>query len=183
MKYALPLFSCILVFLTSLNSFGQDKAPVSNEHFLQQAEIDAVNVVSLGIFAQKKVVDKQLKKYSLMAHNESIKANKKLLALAIKKNVSLPNLLADSSNLEELPLPDNMLFSSEETPDLVKNIFDVSYVKMMIEDHNNIIRFYERSSNTADADIKSYIDEYLPVLKRNLQHVIKFTSQRMLARE
>lgn len=162
---------------------GQGKQSISNESFLQQAEIDGLNGVSLGIFAQKKVVDKHLRKYSIMTHNDQIKVNRKLLMLAGKKHVSLPNILADSSSLNELPVDVSMQFSIEETPDRVKNIFDVSYVRMMIEDYQNSIKFYENSSNTTDPDIKNYIDECLPVFKKNLQLAIRFTQQAVLARE
>ncbi|RZM28553.1 MAG: DUF4142 domain-containing protein [Pedobacter sp.] len=182
MKHATS-FLFIIFFICTGTTIGQEKKPISNETFLQQAEIDGLNGVSLGVFAQKKVVDKHLRKYSIMAHNDHVMVNNKLLLLAEKKNVSLPNILSDSSSLKELPVDRNMQFSSDETPDRVKNIFDVSYVSMMIEDYQNSIKFYENSSNTTDPDIKNYIEECLPVFRKNLQQAIRFTQQVVLARE
>ncbi|TCD00163.1 DUF4142 domain-containing protein [Pedobacter psychroterrae] len=182
MKYAVTFFSIILLML-SMGTIGQEKKPISNETFLQQSEIDGINGVALGIFAQKKVVDKHLRKYSILAHNDQVKVNNKLLLLAGKKNVSLPNILADPSLLKEIPVDMDMQFSSDETPDRVKNIFDVSYVKMMIEDYQNSVKFYESSLNTTDPDIKNHIHECLPVFRKNLQYAIRFTQQVVLARE
>ena len=182
MKYIIS-FLFMIFFICAGSTMGQEKRTINNETFLQQAEIDGLNGVSLGIFAQKKVVDKHLRRYSILAHNDQVKVNNKLLLLAGKKNVSLPNIIADSSSLKELPVDSNMLFSSDETPNKVKNIFDVSYVKMMIEDYQNSIKFYESSSNTTDPDIKNYIDECLPVFRKNLQYAIRFTQQVVLARK
>ncbi len=182
MKHTIS-FLFMIFFICFGSTMGQEKKSISNETFLQQAEIDGLNGVSLGIFAQKKVVDRHLRKYSIMTHNDHVKVNRKLLMLADKKCVSLPNILADSSSLNELPVDISMQFSLDETPDKVKNIFDVSYVRMMIEDYQNSIKFYENSSNTTDPDIKNYIDECLPVFRKNLQQAIRFTQQVVLARE
>jgi len=182
MKYAVS-FCSIILFIFCKSTIGQENTPISNETFLQQAEIDGLNGTALGIFAQKKVVDKHLRRYSLLAHNDQVKVNNKLLLLAGRKQVLLPNLLADSISLKELPVDISMQFSSDETPERVKHIFDVSYVKMMIEDYQNSIKFYENNLNTTDPDIKNYIDECLPVFRKNLQQAIRFTQQVVLARE
>ncbi|RZM19273.1 MAG: DUF4142 domain-containing protein, partial [Pedobacter sp.] len=161
---------------------GQSNPKITKESFLQQAELFMLNGVSLSKYAQVKVKNSQLKQYAISAHNDYVKVNRQLLALAAQGKIELPNLQADSAAILEIPFDEKIVSTPVEGPLRLKNIFDASLLKMMIEDFQTAIDYYELSLNDVDVDLKQHVTICLPIFKKNLMEAINFT-QPVLAKD
>jgi putative membrane protein len=88
-------------------------------------------------------------------------ANNKLKDIAVKKNIKLPTSpsvgqMATKTKLEVLS----------------GNTFDKSYIKGMVEDHEEDIKeFQTEATSGQDADAKAYAAATLPTLKAHLRKI------------
>lgn len=99
-----------------------------------------------------------VKKYAQMIIDEHTAAGAKLGSLASSKNITVPTALSTDSQ--------------DKINDLGKKKgkdFDKAYVDMMVSDHKDAVdAFQKENSNTADADLKAFTAETIPVLQKHL---------------
>ena len=182
MKRIIFSYSIILVLGLSAICFGQENKTTSVSNFLQQAAIFGLNGISVSRFALTKLKNNQLAFYAVTAHNDYARVNLKLLALAAKKNIALTDLASDSSAIMEAAIENNGVSHPKEGPLRLKNSLDISYLKMMIEDLETIISYYESNADTDDIDLRRHVLVCLPMFKKNIIEAVSFT-QPVLAKE
>ncbi|MFY0256226.1 DUF4142 domain-containing protein [Chitinophaga sp. 30R24] len=121
--------------------------------------VDAADGGMMEIAASKLVQDKsqneRVRAFATMMVNDHTKAGDELKALAQKRNIALPAELSteDKKHIDDL--------SKKSGRD-----FDKSYINMMVEDHDKVVKEFEAASdNVADDELKSWARNTLPTLK------------------
>jgi putative membrane protein len=126
--------------------------------FLVDAFNGGMTEVQLGDLAQRKAVDGSVKSFGTMMVNDHTSANNQIKSLALERNVSLPASIGD----ENKKLVDDLSNKSGKE-------FDIAYINAMIDDHEKDIKEFEKASNNVkDLDVKNFVDNTLPVLRRHL---------------
>lgn len=132
--------------------------PYSDSDFAVEAADGGMLEVQLGKIALTNSSNQDVKDFGQMMIDDHTKANNELMALAKEKNITLP------------PAPSQK--SVKRIKDLNEKTggdFDKDYINFMVSDHESVISSFENASNkTADADIRSFVDKTLPVLKNHL---------------
>jgi putative membrane protein len=155
MKAALFGFALILPFTV----LGADSNP--DEAFYKSAAEGGMAEVQLGTLAQQKSSNPGVKEFGAMMVKDHSAANEKLKALAESKNVKLPSSpsmgqMATKTKLEVLS----------------GNTFDKSYIKGMIDDHEEDIKEFKKEAAAGqDPDAKAYATATLPTLQAHLKKI------------
>lgn len=155
MKAALFGFALILPFTV----LGADSNP--DAAFYKSAAEGGMAEVQLGTLAQQKSSNPSVKEFGAMMVKDHSAANEKLKALAESKNVKLPSSpsmgqMATKTKLEVLS----------------GNTFDKSYIKGMIEDHEEDIKEFKKEAAAGqDPDAKAYAAATLPTLQAHLKKI------------
>jgi putative membrane protein len=129
--------------------------------FYKKAAEGGMAEVELGKLAQDKSPTTSVKEFGAMMVADHSAANDKLEAIAAKKNIKLPaspsvGQMATKTKLEVLS----------------GNTFDKSYIKGMVEDHQEDIKeFQTEATSGQDADAKAYAAATLPILKAHLKKI------------
>jgi putative membrane protein len=88
------------------------------------------------------------------------KANEELMALAKKKNITLPT---DAGSKKT---------DVDKLTGLKGAEFDREYIDMMVDDHEADVTAFERqATNGTDAEVKAFAAKTLPVLKKHLEAI------------
>ncbi len=127
--------------------------------------VDATNVgmaeVQLSRIAVERSTNAAVKDFANLMINDHTSANDQVMALAAKKNVTLPSDVSDENR--------------KKSDDLMKKSgkdFDKEYVDIMVKDHEAAVNLFERASNNvSDAEVVSFINGILPKLKNHLESV------------
>ncbi len=175
MKKILILLSVSAIAFTACNNDGKtdsvDKADSINDankniipvdaatsEFLVKAAAGGMMEVDLGSLAQQKATSSDVKDFGSMMVADHSDANSKIKILAAARNVTLPSALSDDHKkmLDDL--------NAKKGKD-----FDKAYIDMMVNDHKEDISEFEKASNDIkDADVKAFVDNTLPVLRKHL---------------
>jgi putative membrane protein len=129
--------------------------------FYKKAAEGGMAEVELGKLAQDKSPTASVKEFGAMMVTDHSAANDKLKVIAAKKNIKLPTSpsvgqMATKTKLEVLS----------------GNAFDKSYIKGMVEDHQEDIKeFQTEATSGQDADAKAYAAATLPTLKAHLKKI------------
>jgi putative membrane protein len=149
----------VMAFVCSGGIVMADENPDAT--FYKKAAEGGIAEVEMGKLARDKSSNASVKEFGAMMVTDHSAANKKLKALAAKKNIKLPTSpsvgqLASKTKLEAL---------SGDT-------FDESYIKGMVEDHQEDIKeFQTEASSGQDPDAKAYAAATLPTLKTHLRRI------------
>ena len=115
--------------------------------------------VKLANLAQEKAVSPAVKELADHIAKDHEKANTELKALALKKNITLPDRLSDKCQ--------------KDYDDLAKENgieFDKKYAKLMVQDHkDDIDKFKTESEKGKDADISAWALDKIPTLQHHLE--------------
>jgi len=129
--------------------------------FYKKAAEDGMAEVELGKLAQDKSPTASVKEFGAMMVTDHSAANDKLKVIAAQKNIKLPTSpsvgqMATKTKLEALS----------------GKPFDKSYIKGMVEDHQEDIKeFQTEATSGQDADAKAYAAATLPTLKAHLKKI------------
>jgi putative membrane protein len=129
--------------------------------FYKKAAEGGIAEVQLGQLAQDKASAASVKEFGGMMITDHSAANEKLKAIAVKKGIQLPTSpsmgqMADKTKLEVLS----------------GNTFDKSYIKGMVEDHEDDIKeFQTEAASGQDPDAKAFAAATLPTLKKHLKKI------------
>lgn len=138
---------------TAMNTVNEKDAA-----FMVEAASSGMMEVELGNMAQQKTKHPRIKGFGEMMVREHSNGNEDLKNLASLKNVTLPATMGDQQQ--------------KAVDDLRKKTaadFDITYINMMIEDHEDDIRKFEKAANDAKSpDVKAFASKTLPVLRNHL---------------
>ena len=147
------------ILLVPALAVGADRTP--DQEFYEEAAQSGLAEVELGKLAQEKARSPEVKAFGAMMVKDHTAANEKLKALAAQKGVKLPT----KPGLEHTATKAKLEVLSGET-------FDKSYVKGMVDDHEDDIEdFEEQVREGKDADAKAFATATLPTLRTHLQHI------------
>lgn len=134
-----------------------------DSEFLTKAASGGMLEVELGKQVAARAVTPEVKKFAQQMVADHTKANVELMALAARKNITLPTTLGD----DHKKVLKNVL---EEKG--VK--MDQKYMKEMLKDHQEDVKeFTDASINASDPDIKKLAAKNVPILRMHLDMVTK----------
>lgn len=131
--------------------------------FLAKAASGGMLEVEMGKAVAARAVTPDAKKFAEQMVSDHTKSNAELMALAAKKNVTLPTTLSDKHK-------DVLKDVTEEKGVKV----DQEYMKEMLKDHEEDVKeFTDASIKASDPEIKAFAAKNVPVLKMHLDMVTK----------
>jgi putative membrane protein len=142
------------------NSSTASSAPLSKDDstFIVKAADGGMAEVELGQVAQQNAANDRVKSFGNMMVNDHSGANNELKQIASRKNFNLPSTMSDKHMEHKNDL------SKKKGKD-----FDKAYIKMMVNDHEEDIKEFEKAStNAQDPDIKAFATKTLPTLRMHL---------------
>ena len=172
------IFACIvLAGLMACNNDGKDsveKADSANESkqdnnpqtiktddattdFLVNAANGGMAEVEAGKVGEQKGTDPNVKRFASMMVHDHTAANSEVKSLSSRRNVTLPTAPAEEKK-------NKLTRVSEKTG----NAFDKDFMDMMVDDHQEAIRLFEKHNDSQDAEVKTFITNTLPKLKMHL---------------
>jgi putative membrane protein len=117
--------------------------------------------VELGKLAQDKSSTANVKEFGAMMVSDHSAANDKLKAVAAKKSIKLPT----SPSVEQQA-------TKAKLEVLSGSAFDKSYIKGMVEDHEQDIKeFQAEAASGQDPDTKAFAAATLPTLRTHLKKI------------
>jgi putative membrane protein len=136
--------------------------------FYKKAAEGGLAEVELGKLAQDKSPTAGVKEYGAMMVTDHSAANDKLKAIAAKKNIKLPT----SPSVGQMATKTKLEVLSGDA-------FDKSYIKGMVEDHQEDIKeFQAEATSGQDPDAKAYAAATLPTLQAHLKKIRAIASAR-----
>jgi putative membrane protein len=141
----------------------EKKGMAYDSDFMTKAASGGMLEVELGKEVAARAVTPEAKKFAQQMVTDHTKANKELMALATKKNITLPTALGD----------DHQKVLKDVTEE--KGVkMDQEYLREMLKDHEEDVKeFTDASIKASDPDIKAFATKTLPVLKMHLDMVTK----------
>lgn len=141
----------------------EEKGMDYDAEFLAKAASGGMLEVAMGKAVAARAVTPDAKKFAEQMVSDHTKANAELMALAAKKNITLPTTL------------------SNDHKDVLKDVteekgvkMDQEYMKVMLKDHEEDVKeFTDASIKASDPDIKAFAAKQVPVLKMHLDMVTK----------
>jgi putative membrane protein len=151
---------CMALPLTLVAADNPDTA------FYKKAAEGGIAEVQMGQLAQDKSSTQSVRDFGAMMMKDHSAANEKLKAIADGKGIKLPN---SPSVMQKA--------SKTKLEVLTGNTFDKSYIKGMIEDHEEDIKeFQKEASSGQDPDAKAFAAATLPTLKAHLKKIQEIAS-------
>jgi len=131
--------------------------------FLAKAASGGMLEVELGKQVVARAITPQAKEFAQQMIDDHSKGNAELMALATKKNITLPTTLGD----------DHQKVLKEVTEE--KGVkMDQKYIQEMLEDHEEDVKEYtDAAIKASDPDIKAFAAKTVPMLKMHLDMVTK----------
>ena len=147
------------------NTGGAAGAPAgmsSQDHkFVMEAAMGGMMEVELGRWAAQKGTSDAVKQFGRRMVDDHSKANQELMTLASSKGMTLPTALDDKHQKDVAKITAT---SGAE--------FDRAYSKMMLKDHEQDVKEFERQSTRGgDPEIRAFAARTLPTLQEHLQMV------------
>ena len=148
-------------FVAATRGAEEKKLASKDSKFIMNAATGGEMEVALGKVAATKGSSADVKDFGQMMVDDHTKANEKLKDLATKKGVDLTK--AEDKAVKQESKEEASL-SKKEGAD-----FDKDYIKMMVKDHEEDVKEFEKASKDAeDADVKAFASETLPTLQKHL---------------
>jgi putative membrane protein len=159
----IPWIAASVCMALPLTLFAADNPDAS---FYKKAAEGGIAEVQMGQLAQDKSSTQSVKDFGAMMMKDHSAANDKLKAIADGKGIKLP---AGPSVAQKA--------SKTKLEVLTGNTFDKSYIKGMIEDHEEDIKeFQKEASGGQDPDAKAFAASTLPTLKAHLKKIQEIAS-------
>lgn len=129
--------------------------------FAMQAARGGLAEVQLGKLAADQASNADVKAFGQQMVDDHSKANQQLRSAAEKQNLTLPKTVSAKQQAQY-----DMLKAKSGAE------FDKAYVDMMVKDHEQDVKEFEREANKGkDERIKGFASETLPVLKGHLEKI------------
>jgi len=143
------------------NDTSSDKPMVggADKTFMMDAAQGGIGEVQIGQMAQQKGATQEVKDFGRRLEQDHRKADEQLKTIAQQRQVSLPT---DTDAKHKAAIAKLNGLSGAE--------FDKVFGQMMVKDHREDIKKFERESNNGmDSDLKNFASSTLPTLKEHLQ--------------
>jgi putative membrane protein len=133
-----------------------------NAQFLVDAATINLNEIQLGNLAATKGISADVKALGKMMSDDHTKAQAEVVALAQKKNITLPTSATDETMKDYNALNDKDFKG-----------FDNKYIDMMVSGHKDAITKFEKAvSDASDSDIREWASKMLPKLREHLDRAM-----------
>ena len=133
--------------------------------FLVEAASGGMLEVELGRMVENRSTSEQVKAFASMMVKEHSESGEKLKALALSRNITLPDAISSSQQKDKNKLEKE------------KNDFDRAYINMMVDDHKKDIKEFEKiAKGDSDSEVKAFAAERLSMLYKHLdsaQNILK----------
>lgn len=141
----------------------EEKGLNYDSEFMTKAASGGMLEVELGKQVAARAATPEAKEFAQKMVTDHTKANAELMALATKKNITLPNTLGD----------DHAKVLKDVTEE--KGVkMDQEYLKEMLKDHQEDVKeFTDASIKATDPEIKAFAAKNVPVLQMHLDMVTK----------
>lgn len=140
----------------------ETRAQEKDAQFLVDAATISMEEVRLGQLAASNAKLKEVKDLAQMLVTDHQKIYDGVGELAAKKQVTIPTAM-----------PAEVKNDADKMSGKMGKEFDTDYCDKMVEAHKDAITKFERAStDAADADIRNWASETLPVLRRHLDHAM-----------
>ena len=154
----IPLIAVGVCMALPLTLFAADNPDAT---FYKKAAEGGIAEVEMGQLAQNKSSTQSVKDFGAMMMKDHSAANDKLKAIADGKGIKLPT---SPSVMQKA--------SKAKLEVLTGTTFDKSYIKGMVEDHQEDIKeFQKEASSGQDPDAKAFAAATLPTLKAHLKKI------------
>ncbi len=166
---SLPTLAITLALSSSTLSFAADETPATgtpavamkDEAFIKKTAQGGMTEVQLGKLAEQKATRADVKEFGALIAFDHGKANSELMALATKKSVVFSEKL-DATHAGTV----------DKLSKLEGGQFDRAYIDDMVKDHKmDVAEFQEAAKATHDAELKTFIEKTLPILKTHLAKI------------
>lgn len=144
---------------TTGTATGQSGATLTKDEqdFMTKAAQGGLAEVSLGQSAAQKATNPDVKSFAQKMVADHGKANDQLKQLATTKGVTLPT----DTDAEHKTIAEKVNAQSGAK-------FDKAYMDAMVKDHDKTVKLFEETAKKVkDPDLKSWIDQTLPVIKQH----------------
>ena len=156
MKKSIIITLLALCCFAATAQIPQPDPDTTAKHFLVVASIKNLQEVSAGQLAAQKGNRTDIKSFGGMMVKDHGEAEQKLLELAKRKGIDLPQ--AATGGIQ----PDLNLKNAGSN-------FDTLYVHGMVSGHQNTVQTFENYATTGkDPDVKAFAQQMLPSLKAHL---------------
>jgi putative membrane protein len=146
------------VLLCPLIAFS---AEIPDAKFYRDAAEGGMAEVAMGNLAQQKAQSPSVKDFGAQMVKDRSAANEKLKTLAQSKNITLPA----NTSVAEMEAKSKLQVLSGQA-------FDKSYIKGMIQDHEeDIAEFKKEAASGQDPDAKAFANATLPTLEAHLKKI------------
>jgi putative membrane protein len=140
---------------------GRAAGPLSEStrEFILAAATDGLLEMEAAKLAESRAQTEPVRQFARMMAEHHARANEELAALARRKNVEVPKALDEKAQ-------DRLDGLRDETG----RDFDEEYLDFMIDEHQRVIREFERQAEREgeDPDVKGWASQTLPTLRTHL---------------
>jgi putative membrane protein len=166
MKSILPVaFLSLLAAIPGASA--QTRANSNDVKFIEKLAGDGTAEVELGKLAEQKSSNPQVKTFAQRLVTDHSKANQQLLSIAQSEGVSPPK----SADKEHSALQTRLAKLNGQS-------FDRAFVQAQVEDHQKDIRYLQQQERAVqDPNLKSFIQQTLPVMQQHLQMAEQLENQ------
>jgi len=148
--------------------FDNNDAKEDDSEILVSAAETNLAEIDLGKLAQSKGTSPHVKEVGKMIEADHSKAMADLMALAERKNITLPSVITEDGKEHYADL--NGKSAGAE--------FDKKFADMMVDGHEDAIKKMEDASENAhDADVKAWAAGMVPALQMHLEHAKKLQNE------
>lgn len=143
---------------------GGDVRPVvmgikqADREFVEEASMAGLAQVRLSELVVDAAKDTQVRQFSQSLGEQHRRLNAGLAALAEKKGLSVAGRLSESKG----KVVDKLIRAE-------KGKIDLTYARLMVDEHKALIKVYEHASKAGSPDFKVWAEETLPVLRQDLK--------------
>lgn len=139
---------------------------VTDTVFIRKASLSNLAEIDLGQLAATKASNDSIKAFGAFMVNEHTLAQNDLKALALQKNVSIPQE------------PDSLHKAiKQQLQSLSGYQFDSLYISTQVVDHQNAVQTFTTEINSGqDQDVINYANKYLPHINEHLQKATQLKS-------
>jgi putative membrane protein len=151
----------LAALLVLLFPFAAFSAEIPDAKFYRDAAEGGMAEVAMGNLAQQKAQSPSVKEFGAQMVKDHSAANEKLKALAQSKNITLPA----NPSVADMEAKSKLQVLSGQS-------FDKSYIKGMIQDHEeDIDEFKQEAASGQDPDAKAFANAALPTLEAHLKKI------------
>jgi putative membrane protein len=161
------LLAASLVAITAAPALAQSAKTSGDAGFIDKVARDGQSEVEIGQLAAQKATSPQVKSFAQRLVTDHSKANQQLTQIAQRDGAEPPKA-ADKEH-------DALLAKLQK---LNGPAFDRAFVQAQVEDHKKDVQYFQKEASAVkDPQLKSFIQQTLPVMEQHLQMAQQIESE------